>query len=185
MTTKTKNFLLSLLVVVIASCVPAIVFGKWQEAVIFIFCHTFIRQQFPRQFHHIMPAVCREITGEVFFFGVSFVLPVELSFVSAIPINYLIGWVGNIKADRDYFELQYNKLRDKYCNKKEELLLSCRNAKLSERDTKIALMYYYEFKTPKEIWLWLCDQKQYESVEWDYIYVLLNRIGKKIENNSK
>ena len=181
MNTKTKNTILVILVVIIASLVPAIIFGKWKEAICFNICHCLIRPQFKREYHHIIPEICRTITGCVFFFGISFVLPFSISFISAIPINYIIGWIGCVKATSDYYEKECSRLREKYCNDKEELLLKCRNAKLSERDTKLALMHFYENKTPKEIWLWLCEQKQYENIEWNSVQQALWRIGKKVK----
>lgn len=181
MSTRTKNFILGLVTAIIASAIPAIIFVKWLEAIIFLVAHSLIRPQFKREYHNVMPAICREITGVVFFFGISFVLPISISLISAIPINYLIGWIGCTKATSDYYELQCMKLREKYCNEKEQLLYKCRKAKLSERDTKIAVMYFYEHKTPKEIWLWLCDNKNYESIEWSSVSQALWRIGSKLK----
>ena len=182
MTTKNKNLILSIVVVIVASSIPAIIFGKWIEAIIFILVHTLIRPQFKRQYHHIIPYVCMQITGTIFFFGICFVAPLSISLTSAIPINYLIAWVGCMKATSDYYERQCERLKEKYCNEKEDLLVKCRKAKLSERDTEIAIKYFYEKKTPKEIWLWICQHKVYEPIEWDCIYILINRIGKKIKN---
>jgi hypothetical protein len=68
---------------------------------------------------------------------------------------------------------------------KEELLEKCRIAGLGKRDTALATMYYYEQQTPKEIWLWLCQQKEFEQIEWDSIRKVLWRIGKKIKNTTK
>lgn len=149
----------------------------------FFFAHWLIREQFPKQYHRSTHAMCRLITSVVFFFGVSFILPFELSLFFAIPINYFIGWVGFTKKQADDFKIQCERLKEKYCNEKEDLLVKCRDAKLSQRDTEIALKYFYEKQTPKEIWLWLCNHKVYEPIEWDCVYVLLNRIGKKIQKN--
>ena len=180
MTIKTKNKILAVITSVIAIFLPALIFNKWIEAVVFFVCHWLIREQFPKQYHHIVLSMCRLITSAVFFFGVSFVLPKELSLFSAIPICYLISWVGFTKKQADDYEVQCERLREKYCNEKEELLLKCRNAKLSQRDTEIAFMYFYEKKTPKEIWLWICQHKVYEPIEWDSVHQLLWRIGKKL-----
>ena len=182
MRTKTKNAILAVITSVAAIFIPALIFGKWVEAVVFFVCHWLIREQFPKQYHHIVLAMCRLITSAVFFFGVSFVLPMELSLFSAIPICYLISWVGFTKKQADDYEVQCNRLREKYCNEKENLLVKCRKANLSQRDTDIALLYFYERKTPKEIWLWLCEHKLYEPIEWDSVYVTLNRIGKKLKS---
>lgn len=181
MSTRTKNLTLSIVAVLIATLIPAIIFWKWGEALIFIVCHTLIRPQFDRQYHNIMPVICRDISAIVFFFGTSFVLPLSMSFLSAIPINYLIGWIGCLKATAEHYEYECQKLRKKYCNDKQILEQKIRQAGLGERDSKIAMMYYYEHKKPKEIWLWLCNEKQYESVEWDSVYQLLWRIGNKLK----
>lgn len=187
MNTKTKNLILSILVVIVASSVPAIIFGKYLEALTFLIAHTLIRPQFERQYHHIVPAICREITGVVFFFGIVMSLPISISLVSAIPINYLVGWIGDVTATRDFYEVQCNtmkarieKLLEKLKDPRQELLIKCRDAKLSARDTEIALMYYCDRKTPKDIWLWLCESREYEDIEWDSVYRLLWTIGKKL-----
>lgn len=180
MKSKVKNKILAIITSIVAIFLPALIFNKWIEGVVFFFCHWFIREQFSKQYHHIIPAMCRLITSVVFFFGVSFVLPFGLSLFSAIPINYFIGWVGFTKKKADDYELKYERLKEKFCNEKEELLLKCRNAKLSQRDTEIAVMYFYEKKTPKEIWLWICQHKVYEPIEWDSVHQLLWRIGKKL-----
>ena len=100
-----KNTILLFLVVIIASLIPALIFGKWIEAIIFILCHTLIRPQFLKQYHHIIPAMCRTISAVVVFFGISFILPLEWSLFSAIPINYFISWVGCVKRERDDLEV--------------------------------------------------------------------------------
>jgi predicted membrane protein len=182
MKTKTKNLILAIITSVVAIFIPSLIFGKWVEGFVFFFCHWFIREQFSTQYHHIVPAMCRLITSIVFFFGVSFILPFGLSLFSAIPICYFISWIGYTKKQADYYERQCERLKEKYCNEKEDLLVKCRKAKLSERDTEIAVKYFYEKKTPKEIWLWICQHKIYEPIEWDCTYVLINRIGKKIQN---
>ena len=182
MTTKTKNKILLFLVVIIASLIPALLFGKWLEAIIFLICHTLIRPQFPKQYHHIIPAMCRSISAVVVFFGTSFMLPLSWSLFSAVPINYFISWIGFVKRDRDDLELKCLWLREKLQDPKEQIIIKCRKANLSDRDTKLAIMYYVERKTPKDIWLWYCSQKEYEIIEWSSVHQILWRIGKKIKS---
>lgn len=110
MKTKTKNLIIVFSVLIVASFIPAIIFGKYIEAIVFILCHTLIRPQFKKEYHHIIPAVCRIITGCVFFFGISFVLPLGWSLISAIPINYFISWVGFVKKTSDDFEVKCDRL---------------------------------------------------------------------------
>lgn len=180
---KIKNSILAGIVAVSAIFIPALIFNKWIEGLVFFICHWLIREQFSKQYHRSTHAMCRVVTSAVFFFGVSFILPFHLSLFSAIPICYFISWVGFTKKQADYYEVKYQRIKEKYCNKKENLLLKCREAKLCERDTEIAVKYYYENQTPKEIWLWLCQHKVYEPIEWDSVYHLLWRIGKKLKEN--
>lgn len=188
--TTTKNKILVILTSIIASVVPALLFGKWAEAVIFLLCHTLIRHQFKDQYHHIIPAVCRIITAAIFFFGICFVLPTELSLISAIPINYLISWVGAVKKQSDVWELQCERQRQKIVELLEQhehakyspldlLLEKCAQKHISKRNTEIAVMYYIERKAPKEIWEWLCENN--ENMELDSVYKLLNRLNKKLK----
>jgi DNA-directed RNA polymerase specialized sigma subunit len=100
--------------------------------------------------------------------------------LSAIPINYLVSWVGYIKKSEEKYRYECEEMRDKYCNELENLLLKCRIAQLSKRDTEISVMYYYQHRTPKEIWVWLCENRDYETIEWDSVYKTLHRIGKKL-----
>lgn len=177
---KIKNGILAVVISIIAIFVPAWILGKWIEGVVFFVCHWFIREQFPKQYHATSHATCRLITSVVFFFGVSFCLPLGLSLFSAIPICYFISWVGFTKKEADDYKLKCINLQEKYCNEKEDLLAKCRDAKLSQRDTEIAVKYFYEKQTPKEIWLWLCNHKVYEPIEWDSVYHLLWLINKKL-----
>ena len=110
MTTKTKNLILLYVTLFISAFIPALIWNKWAEAVIFIICHSFVRPQFKKQYHHIIPAVCRTISACVVFFGISFMLPLNLSFFSAIPICYFISWVGFIKKKNDELEIRCDEL---------------------------------------------------------------------------
>lgn len=130
---KTKNMILAMTVSVVAIFIPAFLFDKWFEGAIFFVCHWLIREQFPKQYHHIVPATCRLITSVTFFFGVSFILPFALSLISAIPINYFIGWVGFTKKNEEYYEHQYEKLKAQLEANKTFSTDSCTEAELVAR----------------------------------------------------
>lgn len=119
MKSKTKNTILAIITSVVAIFVPSLIFNKWIEGIVFFFCHWFIREQFEKQYHHIVPAMCRLITSIVFFFGVSFCLPLALSLFSAIPICYFISWVGFTKKQADDFEIKYERLKQELEKKSE------------------------------------------------------------------
>lgn len=174
-----------LLIVVAFVSFCAWIFDKWVEAIMFCISHTIIRRHFEKQYHCSTTGLCLITTLTIAFFGISSILPITLSLLSTIPVCCFISWIGYIAQDRlDALSLN-QKLKELYCNEKENLMAKCRKASLSERDTTLALMYFYEKKTPKEIWLWLCQQNVYDIIEWDSIYVVLNRIGKKLKKVDK
>ena len=172
-----------LLLVVAFVFICAWLFDKYAEAVMFCAAHVVIRQHFEKQYHCRTTGLCLITTLTIAFFGIASILPVAISLLSTVPICWFISWVGYLAQDRMDALALNKKLKALYCDEKVAFLMKCRNARLSERDTELALMYFYEHKKPKEIWLWLCEQNRYEIIEWDSIYVVLNRIGKKINKN--
>lgn len=160
MKNKNKNLLMAIIVTVVAVFVPALLFNKWVEGIIFFICHWLIRQQFKKQYHHIVPAMCRLITSVTFFFGVSFILPMSLSLFSAIPINYFIGWVGYTKKQADFYEAKYNQLKEQLERKKEfnvdtctkaELIARCEELHFSKDNTELAIEFFINKTKQSEI----------------------------------
>ena len=157
---KTKNMILAMAVSVVAIFVPAFLFNKWFEGAIFFVCHWLIREQFPKQYHHIVPATCRVITATTFFFGVSFILPFALSLISAIPINYFIGWVGFTKKNEEYYEYKYEKLKAQLEAKKPfstdscteaELIARCNELRMRKDDISLAIELFIHNTPRKEL----------------------------------
>ncbi|MGN0961017.1 MAG: hypothetical protein ACI4PF_02315, partial [Christensenellales bacterium] len=120
--------------------------------------------------------------------------PITISLFGSVLFAFLETWALWFIEDRfeykesmKYYKVQAEELQKEIqdiANKKDlkqELIDKCEKAKLNDRDTKLAIMYYYERKTPKDIWLWYCQQKEYEYIEWNTIYQILWRIGKKIK----
>ena len=94
-------------------------------------------------------------------------------------ILYLVAIEVNEKKE---YKKELEELKEKIVKTpKQELLEKCHKAKLSKRDTEIAELYYIENWKPKEIWLWLCQHKEYEPIDWDSVHQLLWRIGNKIK----
>jgi hypothetical protein len=159
MKTKTKNTILAIIVSVVAIFVPAFIFEKYIEGIFFFVCHWLIREQFPRQYHHIVPSMCRLLTSVIFFFGVSFILPISASLISAIPICYFISWVGFTKKEADVYELKYMKLKEQLEKKKEfnldtcteeELVVRCRELRMSEENTNLCIELFIK-KTKQKV----------------------------------
>ena len=166
---KRKNLILAVAVSVIAIFIPSFLFNKWIEGIVFFVCHWFVREQFSKQYHHIIPSMCRLITAITFFFGVSFILPITLSLLSAIPINYFIAWIGFTKNQADTFEVKYEKLKSQLEKDKQfdadnctrdELIERCRNLKLSANDTDLAVKLFMREKKQIEIAKELCVEER-------------------------
>ena len=169
MKAKTKNLILAIAVSVVAIFIPSFLLNQWIEGVVFFICHWLIREQFPKQYHHIIPSMCRLITGVTFFFGVSFLLPVALSIISAIPINYLIGWIGFTKKQADTYQLKYEKLKAKlekddnflvdFCTEA-ELIRRCQQISLSEENTRLAVEFFIKKTKQSELAEQLCIEEK-------------------------
>ena len=182
---KLKNKILAIVISIIAIFLPSFLFNKWVEGLIFFVCHWLIREQYPKQYHHIVPAVCRLITSVTFFFGVSFILPFSLSLLSAIPINYFIGWIGFTKKEADYYETKYYRLKQKLEAKKdfntetctkEQLLIRCQELKLSKENRKLALHFFIYKTKQSKIADELCiDEKS--------VQMRKRRLKQKLNNN--
>lgn len=151
MKTTIKNEILGYSTVIIVSFLSALILNKFLETLFFIICHTLIRPQFKRQYHHIVQAMCRLLSAIVFFAGISVVLPKYLSLLSAISINYFICWIGEIKSTSDYYETKYITLKSKLNKKKkfnvdnctkEELITRCKELRFSEDNTNLAIEFF-------------------------------------------
>ena len=121
---------------------------------------------------------------------VLWLLPVRYSLFNGLFVAfacclvlYLVSLEVNekklIKKQNEELFNQISDLLDKQNNPKERLLKVCEEENISERDTKIAVMYYIERMKPKQIWDWLCDNR--EDMELGSVYKLLNRLNKKIK----
>lgn len=148
---KIKNGILAVVVSIIAIFLPSFILNKWIEGVAFFICHWLIREQFPKQYHCTSHSMCRLITSVVFFFGVSFCLPLALSLFSAIPICYFISWVGFTKKQADDFEIKYERLKQELEKKSEfntdtctetELISRCNELHFSKDKTELAIEFF-------------------------------------------
>lgn len=157
---KTKNLILAIAVSVVAIFLPSWLLGKWFEGIVFFVCHWLIREQYPMQYHHIIPSTCRLITGVTFFFGVCFVFPFTLSLLSAIPINYFIGWIGFSKKQAEYYEYKYHSLKQKLEENKafntddcteEQLVARCKELNMKPNNIKLAIDFFIHNKSRKEL----------------------------------
>ena len=165
------------------------------DCLVFYIPFWYIRINFADTYHSNNWNHCKMWTRIMLCSGVIalFLLPLPYSLFNGLFVAFvccLVLYLVALETNEKKSILKENKKLQREISKllkvekdpKQELLNRCREAKLNDRDTKLAVMYYYERKTPKDIWLWYCQQKEYDPVEWNIIYQALWRIGKKLKN---
>lgn len=166
------------------------------ECLVFYIPFWYIRVNFADTYHSDNWKHCKMWTRIMLCVGVFvlWLLPIKYSVFNGLLIAfgcclvlYLVALEVNdkkrIKAENKQMQAVINELLNKQLNPKEKLLQVCEEECISERDTKIAIMYYIERQKPKQIWEWLCNNNQ--NMEYDSVYKLLNRLNKKIKNKLK
>ena len=166
------------------------IFDKWFEAILFLVAFFTLRYKFPTTYHAKSVIYCMVITNAMFALSIILCPVAETYLFGALVFAYFdtfILWFiqskDNLRQDKECAEKIARHLRselDKLKNPNADFLERCREAKLSKRDTEIAIKYFVENNTPKEIWLWLCEHREYNSLEWDSVHNLLWRIGRKV-----
>lgn len=170
----------------------ATIFNKYFEAICFLTSFFSLRYKFPKTYHSDSIVLCMTFTISMFTLSIIICPPIYMYLLVSILFAYFDCFMLWFVQDRldliiEKRQLQVQteqleaKLSEKTKDKRSELLERCARAGLKERNIKIAEMYYIERKTPKQIWLWLCENN--ENMELDSVYILLNRINKKINRD--
>ena len=172
----------------------ATIFNKYFEAVCFLASFFSLRYKFPKTYHSDSVLICMALTISIFTLSIIICPPIYMYLLVSIVFAYIDCLALWFIQDRLDLIAEKNKLVQQSIDllaqlKSQEkdattiLLERCAIAGINERNTKIAVMYYIERKTPKQIWKWLCENN--ENMEIDSVYILLNRINKKINKNDK
>jgi hypothetical protein len=190
---KVKSFIAMLpyhILVMGSVAIFSFIFNKWIEALLFLIAFFSLRYKFPTTFHAKSLVCCMVLTN--FMFALSVILcPNATTYIFGALVfafldTYLLFYIQEkeeLRQYRKYSEIQLAELRDRisnFENPRAELIEKCRKARLSKRDTEIAIKYYLEHLKPKEIWNWICESDEYDDIEWDSLYRLLVRIGNKL-----
>lgn len=161
------------------------------ECLVFYVPFWYIRINFADTYHSDSWKHCKMWTRIMLCVGVFvlFILPIQYSIFNGLfvafvccLILYLVALETNEKKriikENKVLEAKVNELLIKEEDPKSKLLKLCEEKGISDRDTKIAVMYYIDRMKPKQIWYWLCDNK--ENISFDSVYILLNRLNKKL-----
>ena len=171
--------------------IQSLVYGLF-DCFVFYLPFWFIRINFADTYHSDSWKHCKKWTRIMLCVGVVvlWLLPVRYSLFNGLFVAfacclvlYLVSLEVNekklIKKQNEELFNQISELLNKQSDPKERLLKVCEEENISERDTKIAIMYYIDRMKPKQIWDWLCDNR--EDMELGSVYKLLNRLNKKIK----
>lgn len=162
------------------------------DCLVFYVPFWYIRINFADTYHSDNWKHCKMWTRIMLCVGVFvlWILPIPYSIFNGLfvafvccLILYLVSLEVNekkrIKKENDKLSAELVGLLNKEVDPKEKLLKLCEEKCISERDTKIAIMYYIDRMKPKQIWEWLMDNHQ--EMEYDSVYKLLNRLNKKLK----
>lgn len=168
----------------------SVVYGFF-ECLVFYVPFWYIRINFSNTYHSDSWKHCKMWTRIMLCTGVFtlFILPIHYSLFNGLFVAFvccLILYLVALESDEKKrlikenktLESRINNLLNKYDNPKDKLLKLCEERGVSDRDTQIAVMYFIERKKPKQILEWLCENK--ENISIDSLYVIINRIDKKL-----
>lgn len=157
-------------------------------------CHIYylqfwyIRIKFDDTYHSSSWKHCKFWTRTMLCSGVFvlWILPIKYTLFNALALAFICCLILYLVAietnEKKGLQAELKALKESLEQTPKQLLIDkCKNANLSKRDTEIAILYYIDKWKPKEIWLWLCQSKEYEHIEWDSVHQLLWRIGNKIK----
>ena len=170
---RLKNTILTTFVTLSTIFIPAFIFHKYIESLLFFIGHWVIQEQFPKQYRFSTYSMCQLITGIVFFFGVSFILPLSCSLFFTIPLNYFISWISYTKKQANYYELECLQLRDrlskafpslqpidiKNCTE-EQLVERCKLLKMTKYATEMAINVFVKKMTVEQLSALYCINKR-------------------------
>lgn len=163
------------------------------DCLVFYLPFWYIRINFADTYHSDKWKHCKKWTRIMLKIGVFvlWLLPIKYSLFNGLFVAfgcclvlYLVSLEVNEKKliikENEHLLEKITKLLDKEKDPKSKILKVCEDEGVSERDTKIAIMYYIDRMKPKQIWEWLCDNR--ENIEYASVYKLLNRLNKKFKN---
>lgn len=158
------------------------------ESHIYYLQFWYIRIKFDDTYHSSSWKHCRFWTRTMLCSGVFmlWLLPIKYTLFNALAVAFICCLILYLVAietnEKKGLQAELKALKEMFeKTPRQKLIDKCKSANLSKRDTEIAVLYYIEKWKPKEIWLWLCQSKEYEHINWDSVHQLLWRIGNKIK----
>ena len=151
------------LLVISSICLCSYLFNKWIEGIAFCVAHCIIRYKMNYVYHS--KNYCLQLTLFIIWCCIPTIAKTNISLLSAIPVAFLICWIGcvvqeknilfkrNSKLSKENAEF-IEKLKPKPFNvdncSRDELLARCAEVRLSEFNTELAIEFFIN-KTKQSI----------------------------------
>ena len=184
----TRDFILEQLwvyVIIVGSILLcAWVSNRWVEGVFFVVTHICIRREFEKQFHFYNTGYCLALTLTIIWLCIPITLPTTISLLSSIPVAFIVCFFGWIAQDRiDKSKMFPVKQFDIKHLTKEQVLYICDELEYKKDKQDLAIMFFVEKLSNKEIWNILCTTNR--NVEWDTVTKYKYRITKDFKQYIK
>lgn len=123
----------------------------------------------PKIYHFNTTQKCISASTMTFLFGLAILcVPQNISFTWNIAVGVAIPIIMYIESL--LFEPQ---------TEKDKLIELCKKHDYNELKTQIAIKFFVDKEKPKDVWVWLCDEQNYD-IEWDSVKTMKYRMKKQL-----
>ena len=123
----------------------------------------------PKIYHFNTTQKCISVSTMTFLFGLAILcVPDNISFMWNIAVGAVIPIIMYIESL--LFEPQ---------TEKDKLIVLCKKHNYNELKTQLAVKFFVDKEKPKDVWVWLCDEQNYD-IEWDSVKTMKYRMKKQL-----
>lgn len=144
-------------------------FDRTVETILMIVGFVSTRFCVPKIYHFNNTQKCISVSTMTFLFGLAILcIPKSVSIIWNIAVGVVIPIIMYIESL--LFETQ---------TEKDKLIALCKKHNYNELKTKIAIKFFVDKEKPKDVWVWLCDEQNYD-IEWDSVKTMKYRMKKQL-----
>lgn len=144
-------------------------FDKLLETVFVILAYLATFSLVPKIKHFNTTQKCISVSSATFMFFVSIIcIPDNVSIIWNIISGIFIPIIMYIESL--LFEPQ---------TEKDKLIALCKKHNYNELKTQLAIKFFVDKEKPKDVWVWLCDEQNYD-IEWDSVKTMKYRMKKQL-----
>lgn len=144
-------------------------FDRLLEAVFMVGGFIATRFCVPKIYHFNTTQKCISVSTMTFLFGLAILcIPKSVSIIWNVAVGVAIPIIMYIESL--LFEPQ---------TEKDKLIELCKKYDYNELKTQIAIKFFVDKEKPKDVWVWLCDEQNYD-IEWDSVKTMKYRMKKQL-----